>query len=115
VVAKEISCLAGRDFDAAFFVTKSKATAEALASLVPVLPEKSVRVTMPNGMWNSEVPVEASRNPVARVVRLPDIRVRLGAIAIETSGNTSDEFARITAADTAKWTVVVKAANLKAN
>lgn len=49
---------------------------------------------------------------VARVVRLPDIRERLAQMAIDPSGNTSDEFRQIIASDIAKWTAVAKAANI---
>jgi tripartite-type tricarboxylate transporter receptor subunit TctC len=52
---------------------------------------------------------------VARVVRLPEIRERLAGMAIDPVGNTSEEFARIIAANIAKWTAVAKAANIKAD
>ena len=52
---------------------------------------------------------------IARVVRLPEIRGRLGAMGIEASGNTSEEFGRIVASDIAKWTAVAKATNIKAD
>ena len=52
---------------------------------------------------------------MARVVRLAEIRERLAGMAIDPVGNTSEEFARIIAADIAKWTAVAKAANIKSD
>jgi tripartite-type tricarboxylate transporter receptor subunit TctC len=59
--------------------------------------------------------VKRLQEEVARVVNLPEIRERLAAMAIDPVGNTSEEFARIIAADIAKWTAVAKAANIKAD
>jgi tripartite-type tricarboxylate transporter receptor subunit TctC len=59
--------------------------------------------------------VQRLQEEVARVVNLPEIRERLAAMAIDPVGNTSEEFARIIAADIAKWTAVAKAANIKAD
>ena len=59
--------------------------------------------------------VRKLQDEVARVVRLADIRERLAGLAIDPVGNTSEEFARIIAADIAKWTAVAKAANIKAD
>ena len=59
--------------------------------------------------------VKILRDEVARVVHLPDMRERLGALGVDPVGNTSDEFARIVAADIARWTAVAKAAGIKAD
>jgi len=59
--------------------------------------------------------VRRMQDEVARVVRLPEIRERLAAMAIEPAGNTSEEFARVVAADIAKWSAVARAANIKAD
>ena len=59
--------------------------------------------------------VRRLQEEIARVVKLPEIRERLGAMGIEASGNTSEEFGRIVASDIAKWTAVAKAANIKAD
>jgi tripartite-type tricarboxylate transporter receptor subunit TctC len=59
--------------------------------------------------------VRKLQDEVARVVRLAEIRERLAALAIDPVGNTSEEFARIIAADIAKWTAVARAANIKAD
>ena len=55
------------------------------------------------------------QDEVARVVKLAEIRERLAGIAVDPVGNTSEEFARIIAADIAKWTAVAKAANIRAD
>lgn len=59
--------------------------------------------------------VRKLQDEVARVVRLAEIRERLGGMAIDPAGNTSEEFARIIASDIAKWTAVAKAANIRAD
>jgi tripartite-type tricarboxylate transporter receptor subunit TctC len=59
--------------------------------------------------------VRKLRDEVARVVHLPEIKERFAVMAIEPSGNTSEEFSRIIAADIQKWTAVAKAANIKAD
>jgi tripartite-type tricarboxylate transporter receptor subunit TctC len=59
--------------------------------------------------------VRRLQQEVARVVRLPEIRERLAAMAIEPSGNNSEEFARVIAADIAKWSAVASAANIRAD
>ncbi len=59
--------------------------------------------------------VKKLQNEVARVVRLAEIRERLAGLAIDPVGNSSEEFARIIAADIVKWTAVAKAANIKAD
>jgi tripartite-type tricarboxylate transporter receptor subunit TctC len=59
--------------------------------------------------------VRKLQDEVARVVRLAEIRERLAGMAIDPVGNTSEEFARIIAADITKWTAVAKAANIKAD
>jgi tripartite-type tricarboxylate transporter receptor subunit TctC len=59
--------------------------------------------------------VKRLQDEVARVVRLPDMREGLDKLGIEPSGNTSEEFGRIVASDTARWTAVAKAGNIKAD
>jgi tripartite-type tricarboxylate transporter receptor subunit TctC len=48
-----------------------------------------------------------------RIMRLPDVIARLKPLGIESVGNSSDEFARIVAADIARWTAVARAGNIK--
>ena len=59
--------------------------------------------------------VKRLQDEVARVVRLPEIRERLNGMGVDPVGNSSEEFARIIAADIAKWTAVARAANIKAD
>jgi len=59
--------------------------------------------------------VNRIQQEVARVVKLPEIRERLDQMSIVPSGNTPEEFRAIIARDIAKWTVVAKAANIKAD
>jgi tripartite-type tricarboxylate transporter receptor subunit TctC len=57
--------------------------------------------------------VKKLEDEVMRIVRLPDIRARLQELVVEPEGSTSEELARIVAADIARWTAVAKAANIK--
>jgi tripartite-type tricarboxylate transporter receptor subunit TctC len=57
--------------------------------------------------------VRKLQDAVARIVRLPDIQERMKTLALEPVGNTSEEFARIIAADIERWTTVAKAGNIK--
>jgi tripartite-type tricarboxylate transporter receptor subunit TctC len=49
----------------------------------------------------------------ARIARLPDVIARFKPLGIEAVGNSSEEFAKILAADIARWTEVAKAGNIK--
>jgi tripartite-type tricarboxylate transporter receptor subunit TctC len=48
-----------------------------------------------------------------RIAKLPDVIARLKPLGIEAIGNSSDEFAKILAADLARWSEVAKASNIK--
>ncbi len=48
-----------------------------------------------------------------RIARLPDVIGRLKPLGIDTVGNSSEEFAKILAADIARWGEVAKAANIR--
>src|SRR3978361_304878 len=48
-----------------------------------------------------------------RIATLPDVKARLKPLGIDTVGNSSEAFARILAADIARWGAVAKAANIK--
>jgi 2-dehydropantoate 2-reductase len=62
--------LAGRRFDAAVFLVKSGATAEALRRIRPVLHESTVLLTLQNGTGNAEQLVRVPDATVARGVTL---------------------------------------------
>ncbi len=57
--------------------------------------------------------VKRLQDEVARVVRLPEIQERLKSMAIDPSGNTSEELRGVVARDIERWTAVAKAANIK--
>lgn len=48
-----------------------------------------------------------------RIARLPEVIARLKPLGIDTVGNSSEEFAKILAADIARWSEVAKAANIR--
>ncbi len=48
-----------------------------------------------------------------RIAKLPDVIARLKPLGIDAVGNSSEEFAKILAADIARWGAVAKAANIK--
>lgn len=48
-----------------------------------------------------------------RIAKLPDVIARLKPLGIDTVGNSSEEFAKILAADIARWGEVARSANIK--
>ena len=48
-----------------------------------------------------------------RVVALPEIAERMKSIPVRPATRGSDEFAKVFAADLARWSAVAKAANIK--
>ena len=52
---------------------------------------------------------------IARVVALSDVRERLDAIGVDPSGMPGEAFAKVVAADIARWTAVARTANIKAD
>jgi tripartite-type tricarboxylate transporter receptor subunit TctC len=48
-----------------------------------------------------------------RIIKEPDVVARLKPLGIQPIGNSSEEFARIIAADIARWTEVARAGNIK--
>jgi tripartite-type tricarboxylate transporter receptor subunit TctC len=57
--------------------------------------------------------IQKLENEMIRIARLPDVVARLKPLGILPVGNSSEEFARILAADIARWTEVAKAGNIK--
>ncbi|MEO7405016.1 MAG: tripartite tricarboxylate transporter substrate binding protein [Burkholderiales bacterium] len=55
------------------------------------------------------------RDEVARTVALPDVKERFATLGVDPSGMPGEAFAKIIAADIARWTAVAKAANIKAD
>jgi tripartite-type tricarboxylate transporter receptor subunit TctC len=52
---------------------------------------------------------------VVKALKQPEVRERIVGLGIDPVGSTPEEFARVIAADIAKWTAVAKAANIKAD
>jgi tripartite-type tricarboxylate transporter receptor subunit TctC len=48
-----------------------------------------------------------------RIAKLPDVIARLKLLGIDSIGSSSEEFAKILAADIARWSEVARAANIK--
>jgi tripartite-type tricarboxylate transporter receptor subunit TctC len=59
--------------------------------------------------------VKRLNEEVVKVLKQPEVRERIVALGIDPVGSTPEEFARVIAADIAKWTAVAKAANIKAD
>lgn len=57
--------------------------------------------------------VRRLQDEVMRIVALPDVRERMASLGLEPVGSTSDEFARLIAAEIAQWTQAAKNANIK--
>ena len=57
--------------------------------------------------------VKKLEGELMRSARLPDVIARLKPLGIEAIGNSSEEFARILAADIARWGEVAKAGNIR--
>jgi tripartite-type tricarboxylate transporter receptor subunit TctC len=75
------------------------------------------------GIWTGLVAPAATPMPIvrrlqqelAKAVRSPEIRERFAQMTLDPVGNTSEEFAKIIAADIQRWTAVAKAANIRSN
>jgi tripartite-type tricarboxylate transporter receptor subunit TctC len=61
----------------------------------------------------SPVIVKKLEGEFMRIARLPDVMARLKPLGIESIGNSSEDFAKILAADIARWTAVARAGNIK--
>jgi tripartite-type tricarboxylate transporter receptor subunit TctC len=57
--------------------------------------------------------VKKLESELMRIAALPDVIARLKPLGIDTVGNSSDAFAKILAADIARWGEVAKAANIR--
>ena len=47
------------------------------------------------------------------IVKLPDVNERLKGLAVDPAGSTSEEFARMIAAELPRWAAIAKAANIR--
>lgn len=59
--------------------------------------------------------VERLNGAIVKALALPDVRERLTGLGLEPTGTTSEEFARIMAADAARWGPVIQASGFKAD
>ncbi len=57
--------------------------------------------------------VKKLEGELMRIAKLPDVINRLKPLGIDTVGNSSAEFAKILAADIARWSAVARAANIR--
>jgi len=57
--------------------------------------------------------VKKLESELMRIVREPDVLAKLKPLGIQPVGNSSEEFARVLAADIARWTEVARAGNIK--
>ena len=57
--------------------------------------------------------VKKLQDEFMRIARMPDVIERLRRLGIDSVGNSSDEFAKILAADIARWTEVARTGNIK--
>ena len=89
---------------------------------VPTMPEAG----LPNiviEIWSGLFVPAATPSPIVRrlqeeverIVALPDVRERLDGLGTDPSGMPGREFAKIVAADIARWTAVARTANIKAD
>jgi len=59
--------------------------------------------------------VDRLNTAIVKALGAPEVRERLSALGLEPTGTTSDEFARIMAADAARWGPVIQASGFKAD
>jgi tripartite-type tricarboxylate transporter receptor subunit TctC len=52
---------------------------------------------------------------IVKALTLPDVRERLSGLGLEPTGSTPEEFARVMAADAARWGPVIQASGFKAD
>lgn len=88
---------------------------------VPTMAEQGVDLTIqfwsgllaPTGTPKTIVDKVAAE--VQRIVKLPDVRARMAALAIDPAGTTPEEFAKVIATEIPLWAGVAKANGIKAD
>lgn len=88
---------------------------------VPTMAEQGVDLTIQ--FWSGLLAPAGTPKPVIdkiaaevqRIVKLPDVRARMHALAIDPAGTTPEEFARVIATEIPLWTGVAKANNIRAD
>jgi tripartite-type tricarboxylate transporter receptor subunit TctC len=97
------------------------ATAKRLDDLPDVPTLKEAGADVEAVLWNGIlVPrgtppaiVKKLEGEFMRIVKLPDVIARLKPLGIDTTGTSSEDFARIIVSEMAQWAAVAKAANFK--
>ena len=87
---------------------------------VPTMAEQGIDLTIQ--LWSGLLAPAATPQPiiqklaaeVQRIVKLPDVRERMLALAIDPEGNTPEQFANVIATEIPLWTAVARANNIKA-
>jgi tripartite-type tricarboxylate transporter receptor subunit TctC len=88
---------------------------------VPTMAEQGVDLTIQ--FWSGLLAPAGTPKPVIdkiaaevqRIVKLPDVRARMHALAIDPAGTTPEEFAKVIATEIPLWTGVAKANNIRAD
>ena len=98
-------------------------SAQRIAALpdVPTMAEQGVDLTI--AFWSGLLAPTGTPKPiidklaaeVQRIVKLPDVKARMLALAIDPAGSTPEEFAKTIATEIPLWTAVAKANNIKAD
>ena len=57
--------------------------------------------------------VKRLEKEIIEIIKLPEVSDRLKQLQVDPSGNTSEEFKRLIAAELTRWAAVAKAANIK--
>jgi tripartite-type tricarboxylate transporter receptor subunit TctC len=98
-------------------------SAQRIAALpdVPTMAEQGIDLTIQ--FWSGLLAPVGTPKPIVdkiaaevqRIVKLPDVRARMLALAIDPAGTTPEEFAKVIATEIPLWTAVAKANNIKAD
>jgi tripartite-type tricarboxylate transporter receptor subunit TctC len=102
----------------ALAVTSAKRSA--LLPDIPTVSESGVAGFDMSTWWGLVAPSAVSKDIVAklhaetaRVLKVPEVRERLGSVGAEPGGNTPDQFGAFIRSETAKYARIVKDANIK--
>lgn len=88
---------------------------------VPTMAEQGIDLTIQ--LWSGllapaatpQAIIQKLAAEVQRIVKLPDVRERMLALAIDPEGNTPEQFAKVIAVEIPLWAEVAKANNIKAD
>ncbi len=88
---------------------------------VPTMAEQGIDLTIQ--LWSGllapagtpKAVVERIATEVQRIVKLPDVRARMAALAIDPAGSSPEDFAKVIATEIPLWTAVARANNIHAD